>query len=181
MVACSGFQPDQAAAARAALPVRGSILHRASPGVRVQTQLCQADFYPQAPLHLLGMASRSARVGQLVTCRSHDFTQLMQRKKDVAAGLATDGGSRASRPPRELDKKLLAAPVPMPRNVEERIQMLGGVSVLAKSRWVDLTCTSKSMGTSLASHNVEILHEALQLPHSALCFPMAAVSLRWLP
>ena len=127
------------------------------------------------------MASRSVKVGQLDTCRSHDFTQLMQRKKDVAAGLAPDGGSRAPRPPRELDKKLLAAPVPMPRNVEERIQMLGGVSVPTKTRWVDLTCTPKSIDTSLAGHSFEVFHEASQLPHSALCFPMAAVSSRWLP
>ena len=117
--------------------------------------------YPQAPLHLLGTASRSAKVGQLDTCRSHDFTQLMQRKKDIAAGLAAGGGKHAPQPPRELDKKLLVAPMPMPRNVEERIQMLGGVSVPAKSHWVDLTCTSKSMGTSLAGHSFEVFHEAL--------------------
>ena len=109
----------------------------------------------------MGAASRSAKVGQLDTCRSHDFTQLMQRKKDIAAGLTTDGGNRVPRPPRELDKKLLVAPVPMPRNVEERIQMLGGVSMPPKSRWDDLTCTSKSMGTSPAVHSFEVLHEAL--------------------
>ena len=142
--ACSVCQPDQAAAARAGLPIRGGISHSAVPGITRQLPLCQADTIPTGSSAPLKQQAISKAV-QHDTCRSHDFTQLMQRKKDVSAGLAADGGSRALWQPRELDKKLLAAPVPMPRSVEERIQMLGGVSVPANSRWTDLTCTSNSM------------------------------------